>query len=218
MSSLRILFVYYSECCMGSTHYTPLQRYNAVLTALALPVICALRLLATTYSLFLMSTSIYETILNSFSPSLHSVNHCHTERSQSKTIAMTREAAQIGDDEKRDSCSTCQDLAFRDESWTPFHTTRERSFVWKVEASCDLLRLSSREGCPSCDLLYQFSKIVLKDIPDSKPELVTSKYDWDWEASELRISMEHGDTNTKRSFPLYVTKGQSACDKNHACT
>lgn len=156
---------------------------------------------------FCMSTSNYGTILNYFSPSFHLVNPCHTEHLHSKTIAMTREAGQIGDDEKRDSCSTCQDLAFRDESWTPFHASREGSFVWSVEASYNSLHLSSREGCPSCDLLYQFSKIVLKDIPDSKPELVTSKYDWDWQDSLLRINLEHGDTTTKRSFPMYVTKG-----------
>lgn len=162
-----------------------------------------------------MSTSIYGTILNSFSPSFRPVNHCHTEYSQSESIAMAREVAQISDDEKRDSCSTCQDLAFRDESWTPFQTPRENRNIWEVKASHESLRLSSREGCPSCDLLYQFSKIVLKDIPDSRPELVTLKYNWWWADSMLDIKMEHGDTALERRFPMFVTRGQSACGKSY---
>lgn len=121
---------------------------------------------------------------------------------------MAREVAQVSDDEKRDSCSICQDLAFRDESWTPFRMPRERRNIWEVDASYESLRLSAQQGCPSCDLLYQFSNIVLEDIPAFRPELVTAKYKWWWEDSKLDIEMEHGDTTIKRSFPMYVTTGQ----------
>lgn len=126
-----------------------------------------------------------------------------------EAIQMTHEVAQVSDGERRESCSICQDLAFRNESWTPFRMPRERHNIWEVDASYESLRLSSREGCPSCDLLYQFSNIVLEDIPAFRPELVTSTYKWWWEDSKLDIEMEHGDTASKRSFPMFVTTGQS---------
>ncbi|KAJ0118495.1 hypothetical protein J7T55_009278 [Diaporthe amygdali] len=115
---------------------------------------------------------------------------------------MASDVAKVGDREERESCSTCQDLAFRDEIWTPFRTAREDGNLWKVNASYESLRLSSAKGCTSCVLLYQLSRIMLKDIDLVTPELVVSKYGWWWEDSILSIDMEHGDTKLKQSFHI----------------
>lgn len=121
----------------------------------------------------------------------------------------------IGLDKKwQKSCSTCQDLAFRDETWSPFHTFREDCNSWEVRASFESLALSSLDGCPSCDLLCQFTKEMLKDNSLGTPELVTSKYMWIWEDSILSVEMTCGDNTIKRSFPLYVVQGKSARGKN----
>lgn len=153
-----------------------------------------------------------------FSPSFHPANHFHTKLSQFEAFDMAHEVTDISDGKKRESCPTCQDLAFRDESWTPFRMPREARNIWKTNTSYESLRLSAQEGCPSCDLLYQFSKIVSKDIPDFRPELVTSKYGWWWEDSVLDIEMKHGDTTMMRSFHMYVTKGQSSHKKSYIYT
>lgn len=204
------------QALYGWPPYTPLypsQRYNAVLTALALPItVHALNPLVTTLLPSYMSICAQFSILLTLLPSIF-IRHIRFE-----AIQMAREVARVSDGEKRDSCSTCQDLAFRDESWTPFRMPPGHRNIWEANASYESLRLSSREGCPSCDLLFQFSKIVLKDIPDLRPELVTSKYKWWWQDSKLDIEMEYGDTTLKRAFPMYVTTGQSRCTKSYIYT
>lgn len=110
------------------------------------------------------------------------------------------------------SCSTCQDLPFRNKTWSPFYETNSEDVnLWNTVVSYGSLRLSSHEGCPYCDLLFQFTKVLMaENIRHDMSELVTFKFGWSSDSSSnLTVCMYHEDLTVEKVFHLYVTEGQS---------
>lgn len=128
---------------------------------------------------------------------------------------------------RRESCSTCQDLFFRDKPWSSFYIPNPEDglHVWLTEVSYESLRSSSQGECPYCDFLFQFAKIVTEtqNIRHDKFEFVTFEFGWEWigirgglNGSNLQVRMNYDTSLTvDKTFHLYVTEGQSdSCIKS----
>lgn len=110
------------------------------------------------------------------------------------------------------SCSTCQDLPFRNKAWSPFYQLNSEDVNWwYTKVSYDSLCLSSHEGCPYCDLLFQFAKVLMaENIRHDMSELVTFKFGWCSDSSsDLTVCMYYEDLTVEKVFHLYVTEGKS---------
>lgn len=118
-----------------------------------------------------------------------------------------------GKEERQVSCPTCQDLPFRDKTWTPFYVpdAEDKGRIWYTKVSSESLRISSQKGCPYCDLLYQVGKTVSRNVCTAKPELVSFKFGWWWTGdSNLSVEMNYEGSTIQEILHLYVTKGRSA--------
>lgn len=110
------------------------------------------------------------------------------------------------------SCSTCQDLPFRNSTWTPFHIPdfEDNGRIWDTKVSYESLRLSSQKGCPYCNFLFQFARKMSENIHPTMPKLVTFKFGWWWDgSSNLSVEMKYESLTVNELFHLYITKGQS---------
>lgn len=120
---------------------------------------------------------------------------------------------------RRDSCSTCQDLFFRDNPWSSFYIPNPEDGlrIWFTTVSYESLRLSSQRKRPYCDFLFQFAKIVAEtqNIRHDKSEFVTFEFGWECfgirgglEGSNLSVKMNYDSLTVNKTFHLYVTEGQ----------
>lgn len=116
------------------------------------------------------------------------------------------------EEERHISCSTCQDLPFRNRNWSPFYNPNfeDGGRIWYTKVSYELLRRSSQRVCPYCDLLFQVAKPMVENISPVITELVTFRFGWWWDgSSNLSVKMSYEKLTVNELFHLYITKGQS---------
>lgn len=116
------------------------------------------------------------------------------------------------EEERHISCSTCQDLPFRNRTWSPFYIRNfeDEGRIWYTKVSYVLLRRSSRNLCPYCEFLFQVAKAMVETIRPAVFRLVKFKFGWWWDgSSNLSVKMEYGSLTVDKLFHLYITKGQS---------
>lgn len=109
------------------------------------------------------------------------------------------------------SCSICQDLPFRNESWSPFYRPdfEDEGRIWYTKVSYELLSKSQRE-CPYCNLLFQVAKAMMENIGPAISDLVTFRFGWWWDgSSNLSVKINSDSLMVDELFHLYITKGQS---------
>lgn len=133
-------------------------------------------------------------------------------------------AQSLKDGPRHKSCSTCQDLPYRNKTWSQFYIPdhEDHGLIWFAKVSYESLRLSLQKECSTCDFLFELaeSMTVSRNIRNDMLELVEFEFGWQWwtghsglEGSNLHVRMDHESLTVNKIFHLYVNEGLSC----HPC-
>lgn len=127
-------------------------------------------------------------------------------------------ADSLDEERRHNSCSTCQDLPFRDKSWSRFYIPdyEDHSHIWFTKVTWRSLRLSSRGECSTCEFLFQLAEFMAesRNIRHDMLELISFKFGWQWwgghgglDGSNLHVEMNYESLTLDKDFRLCVTEG-----------